>query len=167
MKIVQRDAGGNDSSTNNTSGLLTPSLIGCVVYFLMEKYFHRHIAPFFMAQIEQGLDEIVNTEEDNQDNNIIQKEATLMSKQKKSYLQEIYDCDNKLVTQLKHMKETIDSSVTRIATLSTLITTPTKNKEKRVDTNNGIITTAREKTEVGLYVGLCGPYFKKILLIQK
>lgn len=130
---AKRAAGGEDfTGAQNARGPLVPSLSAFVVTSLLEKYCNMYVDPTFTAKMEERLDMIANSE------------VEVSQKERISYLNEFYEGEKGLASQIDHIDKFVDADVARRADLPALAWNSTMKFE-----------------DIGLFIGPWGPYLKK------
>eukprot|EP00980_Cylindrotheca_fusiformis_P008004 scaffold1706_cov116-Cylindrotheca_fusiformis.AAC.7 len=131
---AQRAAGGVEfTGSGGARGPMVPSLTAFVVTSLLEKHCNMYVDPSFTARMEERLDQIANSMED------------VGEDQRISYLDEFFQGDDGLSSQILRIHEEVDADEARRAMLPSLL-------------NSGNSTDA----DIGLFVGPWGPFVKRL-----
>jgi DNA topoisomerase-1 len=133
---AQRAAGGEEfTGSRSARGPMVPSLTAFVVTSLLEKYCKMYVDPSFTAKMEERLDEIANAVEN------------VSEDQRISYLDEFFQGNDGLASQIRRIDELVDGDDARRARLPALSDSTSANSAD---------------AEIGLFVGPWGPYVKKL-----
>lgn len=131
---AQRAAGGEEfTGSRSARGPMVPSLTAFVVTSLLEKHCNMYVDPSFTARMEERLDQIANAVE------------SVSEDERVSYLDEFFQGEGGLASQIGRINDLVDAEDARRARLPSLLHVSSSTDD-----------------EIGLFVGPWGPYVKKL-----